>query len=297
MLEITDQKVYSTGDEALKGVSMDVEGEEVVSIIGPSGAGKSTLIRCINRLTEPTAGSIVLDGEDVTTMSKSELRNARRDMGMIFQEFNLVERLTVMENVLSGRVGYISTMQALRRNFPEEDVQRAYEVLDRVGVGGMENKRADELSGGQRQRIGIARAVLQRPKILLVDEPTSALDPETSFAVMELLTEIAREEGIPVLINIHEVELALEYTDRIVGLADGEVVFKGRQTSSTRAHATPSTGPASLGRISRLRANRFRNSNRRRSIFRMPTEKRRTNSMSVPHSYAERTHRQGETRV
>ncbi|MWV40388.1 phosphonate ABC transporter ATP-binding protein [Natrialba sp. INN-245] len=228
MLEITDlEKVYSTGDEALKGVSMDVEGEEVVSIIGPSGAGKSTLIRCINRLTEPTAGSIVLDGEDVTTMSKSELRNARRDMGMIFQEFNLVERLTVMENVLSGRVGYISTMQALRRNFPEEDVQRAYEVLDRVGVGGMENKRADELSGGQRQRIGIARAVLQRPKILLVDEPTSALDPETSFAVMELLTEIAREEGIPVLINIHEVELALEYTDRIVGLADGEVVFKG----------------------------------------------------------------------
>ncbi|MEY7851208.1 phosphonate ABC transporter ATP-binding protein [Natrarchaeobius sp. A-rgal3] len=228
MLEIKDlEKVYSTGDEALKGVSMDVEGEEVVSIIGPSGAGKSTLIRCINRLTEPTAGSIVLDGADITAMSKSGLRDARRDMGMIFQEFNLVERLTVMENVLSGRVGYVSTMQALRRDFPEEDVARAYEVLDRVGVGGMENKRADELSGGQRQRIGIARAVLQRPKILLVDEPTSALDPETSFAVMELLTEIAKEEGIPVLINIHEVELALEYTDRIVGLADGEVVFRG----------------------------------------------------------------------
>lgn len=228
MLNITDlEKVYPTGDEALKGVSMDVEGKEVVSIIGPSGAGKSTLIRCVNRLTEPTGGSITLDGTEVTDLSKKELRNARRDMGMIFQEFNLVERLTVMENVLSGRVGYVSTFQALRRDFPPEDVQRAYEVLDRVGVAGMENKRVDELSGGQRQRIGIARAVLQRPKILLVDEPTSSLDPETSFAVMELLTEIAQEESIPVLINIHEVELALEYTDRIIGLADGEIVFKG----------------------------------------------------------------------
>ncbi|WP_255171382.1 phosphonate ABC transporter ATP-binding protein [Natrononativus amylolyticus] len=228
MLQIRNlEKVYPTGDEALKGVSMDVDGEEVVSIIGPSGAGKSTLIRCINRLTEPTGGSVSLDGTDVTALSKKELRDARRDMGMIFQEFNLVERLTVMENVLSGRVGYVNTWQALRRDFPPEDVQRAYEILERVGVSGMENKRADELSGGQRQRIGIARAVLQRPKILLVDEPTSSLDPETSFAVMELLTEIATEEGIPVLINIHEVELALEYTDRIVGLADGEVVFKG----------------------------------------------------------------------
>lgn len=228
MLEINDlEKTYPTGDQALKGVSMEVAGEEVVSIIGPSGAGKSTLIRCINRLTEPSDGTVVLDGKDITALSKKELRKARRDMGMIFQEFNLVERLTVMENVLSGRVGYVSTIQALRRNFPTEDVRRAYEVLDRVGVGGMENKRADELSGGQRQRIGIARAVLQRPKILLVDEPTSSLDPETSFAVMELLTEIAKEEGIPVLINIHEVELALEYTDRLVGLTDGNIVFRG----------------------------------------------------------------------
>lgn len=228
MLKITDlDKVYPTGDEALKDVSMEVTGNEVVSIIGPSGAGKSTLIRCINRLTEPTGGSIVLDGTEITSLSKKELRNARREMGMIFQEFNLVERLTVMENVLSGRLGYTSNWNAFRRNFDPDDVQSAYEVLDRVGVGGMENKRVDELSGGQRQRIGIARAVLQRPKILLVDEPTSALDPETSFAVMDLLTEIAREEDVPVLINIHEVELALEYTDRVVGLTDGEIVFNG----------------------------------------------------------------------
>lgn len=228
MLTITDlEKVYPTGDKALQGVSMEVDGNEVVSIIGPSGAGKSTLIKCVNRLTEPTAGSITLDGEELTTLSKAELRNTRRDMGMIFQEFNLIERLTVMENVLSGRLGYMSSWNAFRRNFADEDVQKAYEILDRVGVGGMENKRVDELSGGQRQRVGIARAILQRPKILLVDEPTSALDPETSFEVMEMLTEIAREEEIPVLINIHEVELALDYTDRIVGLTDGEVVFNG----------------------------------------------------------------------
>ncbi len=228
MLTITDlEKVYPTGDKALQGVSMEVQGNEVVSIIGPSGAGKSTLIKCVNRLTEPTSGSIVLDDEELTTLSKKELRKTRRDMGMIFQEFNLIERLTVMENVLSGRLGYMSSWNAFRRNFDEEDIQNAYEILDRVGVGGMENKRVDELSGGQRQRVGIARAILQRPKILLVDEPTSALDPETSFEVMEMLTEIAREEDIPVLINIHEVELALDYTDRIVGLTDGEVVFNG----------------------------------------------------------------------
>ncbi|MFU8866724.1 phosphonate ABC transporter ATP-binding protein [Natronococcus sp.] len=228
MLTITDlEKVYPTGDKALQGVSMEVDGNEVVSIIGPSGAGKSTLIKCVNRLTEPTSGSIVLDGEELTTLSKKDLRKTRRDMGMIFQEFNLIERLTVMENVLSGRLGYMSSWDAFRRNFDEEDIRNAYEILDRVGVGGMENKRVDELSGGQRQRVGIARAILQRPKILLVDEPTSALDPETSFEVMEMLTEIAREEDIPVLINIHEVELALDYTDRIVGLTDGKVVFNG----------------------------------------------------------------------
>lgn len=206
---------------------MEVSGNETVAIVGPSGAGKSTLIRCINRLTEPTAGEVWLDDTEITALSNSELRKARRDMGMIFQEFNLVERLTVMENVLSGRLGYVSDWKAFRRDYPTEDVQRAYEILDRVGLGGSENSRADELSGGQRQRVGIARAVIQRPKILLVDEPTSSLDPETSRAVMDLLAEIAATDDIPVLINIHEVELAREYADRIVGLRDGEVVFEG----------------------------------------------------------------------
>jgi len=228
MLSVTDlQKTYSSGDEALKGVSLEVTGNETVAVIGPSGAGKSTFIRCINRLTEPSGGSVELDGLEVTDLSGKKLRNARRDMGMIFQEFNLVERLTVMENVLSGRLGYVSTWEAFRRKFGGDDVGRAYEVLDRVGLEGHENDRADELSGGQRQRVGIARAILQRPKILLVDEPTSSLDPETSRAVMELLTEIAADDDIPVLINIHEVNLAEEYADRIVGLRNGQKVFEG----------------------------------------------------------------------
>ncbi|USZ72110.1 phosphonate ABC transporter ATP-binding protein [Natronosalvus halobius] len=228
MLKVVDlDKTYPTGDRALKNASMEVSGNEVVAIIGPSGAGKSTLIRCINRLTEPTGGEVWLDETELTGLSKQALRKTRRDVGMIFQEYGLVERLTVMENVLSGRLGYLSNWDAFRRNFPEEDVRYAYETLDRVGLGEMEDKRADELSGGQRQRVGIARAVVQQPKIMLADEPTSSLDPDTSRAVMDLLTEIAREESIPVLINIHEVELALEYADRVIGLHDGKIVFEG----------------------------------------------------------------------
>ncbi|ELZ54626.1 MULTISPECIES: phosphonate ABC transporter ATP-binding protein [Halorubrum] len=227
-LNVTDlRKTYESGDEALKGVDLSVGGSETTAMIGPSGAGKSTFIRCVNRLTEPTSGTVELDGTDLTALDDDGLRAARRDIGMIFQEYNLVERLTVMENVLTGRLGYVSAWRAFRRNFPPEDVERAYEILERVGLGDMENKRVDELSGGQRQRVGIARAVVQQPKILLVDEPTSSLDPETSNTVMRLLTEIAAEREVPVLINIHEVDLAVEHADRIVGLHDGEVVFEG----------------------------------------------------------------------
>ncbi len=228
MLETEDLgKTYSTGDEALRDVSVTIDGREVVAMIGPSGAGKSTFVRCINRLVEPTTGRVLLDDRELTGLGDDELRNARRDIGMVFQEYNLVERLTVMENVLSGRLGYVSNWAALRRNFPPEDVERAYELLDLVGLDGMEDKRVDELSGGQRQRVGIARAVVQEPKIVLADEPTSSLDPETSRDVMELLTDIAVERDVPVLINIHEVDLAEKYADRILGLHDGELVFDG----------------------------------------------------------------------
>jgi len=228
MLEVDGlRKVYPTGDEALCGVSFSVDSDESVAIIGPSGAGKSTLIRCINKLVEPTEGSVVLDGRDITQLSKSELKDARKNMGFIFQEFNLVERLTVMENVLMGRLGDVSVWDCFRRNFEQKDVRRAYELLEQVGISGLENNRADELSGGQRQRVGIARAVMQDPKILLVDEPTSSLDPESSHTVMRLLQEITEKSDTPVLINIHDVDLAKEYGERIIGINDGSVVFNG----------------------------------------------------------------------
>jgi phosphonate transport system ATP-binding protein len=228
MLNVTDlQKTYDSGDEALCGVTTSVEGSETVAMIGPSGAGKSTFVRCVNRLTEPTSGTVELDGTELTALDTDGLRAARRDIGMIFQEYNLVERLTVMENVLSGRLGYVSAWQAFRRSFPPEDIERAYEILGRVGLDEMADKRVDDLSGGQRQRVGIARAVIQEPKILLVDEPTSSLDPETSDTVMRLLTDIAAERSVPVLINIHEVNLALDHADRLLGLHDGELVFEG----------------------------------------------------------------------
>jgi len=228
VLEIAGlEKTYPTGDHALRSVSLRVEGSDAVFIIGPSGAGKSTLLRCINRLVEPDAGVIRLDGLEITTLQGAALREARRGMGMIFQEFNLVERLTVMENVLSGRLGYVSLWRAWRRRFPSEDVEAAFTTLARVGLAGYENKRADALSGGQRQRVGIARALVQRPKILLVDEPTSSLDPRTSEAVMRLIVELAAEDKIPALVNIHDVPIARAFARRIVGLNAGRVVYDG----------------------------------------------------------------------
>jgi phosphonate transport system ATP-binding protein len=236
LLEVKDlEKRYPTGDHALRGVSLTIDGSDAVFIIGPSGAGKSTLLRCINRLVEPDRGSVRLDGVDITALGGSELRAARRRMAMIFQEFNLVERLTVMENVLSGRLGYVSTWQAWRRTFPDDDVETAFRTLQRVGLDGFENKRADALSGGQRQRVGIARALVQRPKILLVDEPTSSLDPRTSDAVMRLIVELAAEDGIPALVNIHDVPLARAFAKRIVGLKDGAVVYDGPASALTPA--------------------------------------------------------------
>lgn len=228
MLEVSGlTKTYPTGDRALRGVTFTVDRPEAVFVIGPSGAGKSTLLRCINRLVEPDAGVVRLAGVEVTRLAGRALREARRAMGMIFQEFNLVERLTVMENVLSGRLGYVTTWQAWRRRFPPEDVEAAFRTLARVGLEGFEHKRADELSGGQRQRVGIARALVQRPKILLVDEPTSSLDPRTAEAVMRLIVELAAEDGIPALVNMHDVPLARAFARRILGLNAGRIVYDG----------------------------------------------------------------------
>ena len=235
MLEVRElAKTYPGGDQALRSVSFRVEGHDAVFIIGPSGAGKSTLLRCINRLVEPDRGAVRLDGVEITALRGPALRRARRGMGMIFQEFNLVERLTVMENVLSGRLGYVSLWPAWRRRFPPEDVDAAFATLARVGLEGFEGKRADELSGGQRQRVGIARALVQRPKILLVDEPTSSLDPRTSESVMRLIVDLAAEDRIPALVNIHDVLLARAFAKRIIGLREGEIVYDGPVSGLTR---------------------------------------------------------------
>ncbi|MEX0924027.1 MAG: phosphonate ABC transporter ATP-binding protein [Rhodovibrionaceae bacterium] len=229
VLEVQNLKVrYSaSGPEILRGISFTVNSDDFLAIIGPSGAGKSTLIRCINRLVEPTGGSIRLLGEEVTKLNKRDLRRVRRNAGMIFQEFNLINRMSVMDNVLSGRLGYTGNLRSIFRSFPGDDIQRALELLDRVGLTDHIDKRADELSGGQRQRVGIARALMQKPKLLLLDEPTSALDPKISREIMGLVREIARELGVPTLCNIHDVQLAKEFCNRIIGLQDGVKMFDG----------------------------------------------------------------------
>jgi phosphonate transport system ATP-binding protein len=220
-------KRYGAGDEALSDIDLEVPFGQVLALIGPSGAGKSTLIRCINRLVEPTSGEVYLDGLELTRLRRGGLRKARRRMGMIFQEYALVERLTVMENVLSGQLGYVSFVRSFLRRFPTATVSEAYELLGRVELDEHFNKRADELSGGQRQRVGIARAMLQHPELLLVDEPTASLDPRTSRQIMRLLCDICRERGLAAIINIHDVELARLFVERIVGLREGEIVFDG----------------------------------------------------------------------
>lgn len=228
MLTLTQlTKRYKTGDLALQGVTLEIPQGQVVGLIGPSGAGKSTLIRCINRLVAPTAGTVQLKELELTALSQSALRRARRRMGMIFQEYALVERLTVMENVLSGQLGYVSFWRSLFRRFPAPAVQQAFAVIDRVGLLDHVDKRADALSGGQRQRVGIARALLQNPDLLLVDEPTASLDPKTSRQIMRLITEICSERQLAAIINIHDVALAQLFVQRIIGLRQGQVVYDG----------------------------------------------------------------------
>ena len=234
MLQLAElTKKYNTGELALKGVTLEIPKGQVLALIGPSGAGKSTLIRCVNRLVQPTSGSVVLKGTELTKLSSSALRKARRRMGMIFQEYALVERLTVMENVLSGRLGYVGFWRSYFRKFPSADIEEAYRLLDRVGLKHMADKRADELSGGQRQRVGICRALIQNPDLLLVDEPTASLDPKTSRQIMRLIQELCSERGLTAIINIHDVFLAQMFSQRVVGLELGSVVYDGKPEGLT----------------------------------------------------------------
>ena len=235
-------KEYRSGQPVLKSIDLTIPNTGLTSIIGPSGTGKSTMLRCINRLVDPTSGSIWLNlnGQrvDMAQLRGKELRQARRHIGMVFQEYNLVDRLTVMENVLTGRLGYLSAWRAWRRKFDEQDFADAEQLLQEVGLGDFINRRADALSGGQRQRVGIARALMQRPSVLLADEPTSSLDPKTSIEIIQLLREQGVQRNIPVMVNIHDVELARKYSDRIVGMTGGHVVYDGAPEGLTEDQLT-----------------------------------------------------------
>ena len=231
-------KEYTRGKPVLRDISLDFAAHGFTAVIGPSGTGKSTLIRCINRLVEPTAGSILFQGHDLVTLSGRALREARRGIGMVFQEYNLVERLTVMENLLTGRLGYVAPLKAWLRKFPQTDINEAFDLLDVVGLAGFANQRADSLSGGQRQRVGIARAVMQQPKLLLADEPTSSLDPKTSVEIMTLVCDLGTAKGVPIIVNMHDVELARRFADRIIGMSGGRVVYDGAPAGLSDAHLT-----------------------------------------------------------
>ncbi len=228
MLDIRDLRlVYPNGYEALRSVSLTVRGGEVVAVVGRSGAGKSTLLRCINGLEHPTAGSVLLDGEDLARIPAGELHKARQQIGFIWQEYNLVERLSAMNNVLTGRLAHAGRFGSLAFHFDRSHRAIAVRSLERVNLLHRAKQRADRLSGGEKQRIAIARAVAQEPKVILADEPVASLDPELSVQVMEDLARVARDEGVPTLINLHAVDLARAYCDRIVGIAQGVVVFDG----------------------------------------------------------------------
>ncbi len=229
-------KAYVPGKPVIEDISLSIAGRGLTAIIGPSGTGKSTLVRCINGLVTPTAGTIRFKGAPLTGLSRKAQREARRRIGMVHQEYNLVERLSVMENVLTGRLGYVSAWRAWLRRFPAGDIAKAFSLLDAVGLDGFATRRADQLSGGQRQRVGIARALMQDPELILADEPTSSLDPKTSVEIVELMVRLAGERQLPIVINIHNVELAKRFADRIVGMSKGKIVFDGPPSSLKDSH-------------------------------------------------------------
>lgn len=216
------------GVKALRGVSMKLRSDEVLALLGRSGSGKSTLLRCVNRLVEPDSGRIVFEGIDVTALGHRPLRHMRRRIGMIFQEFNLVNRLSVLNNVLTGRAGYTSAWRCWFKAFPKHDVDLAESLLSRVGLIDLRYKRADELSGGQRQRVGIARALMQEPALILADEPTASLDPATGEEIMQLICEIGATSRIPIVVSMHDVGLAKRFVGRILALKGGIKVFDGQ---------------------------------------------------------------------
>lgn len=237
LLQIEDLgKSYNAETKVLQNLNFEVEAGEFVSVIGPSGAGKSTLLRCINRMVEIDEGKVIFNGQDVGSLNKKELRKLRTNIGMIFQHYNLVPRLSVIENVLHGRFGYKSTLQGIMGRFTEKEKEHAFYLLKKLGIEEHAYKRCDQLSGGQQQRVGIARSLIQEPKIVLCDEPIASLDPNASKVIMDHLKSITQELGITCIVNLHQVEIAKSYSDRIIGLNKGGIVFDGPSFRLQNAH-------------------------------------------------------------
>jgi phosphonate transport system ATP-binding protein len=228
-------KRYGSETLALDTISFNIDAGECVGIIGPSGAGKSTLLRCLNRLVDISSGDVRFDGVSVPTLRGTALRRQRTQIAMIFQHYNLVNRLSVIENVLHGRLGYKGTFQGMFGMYTEEEKQDAVRIIESVGLRDQTYKRCDQLSGGQKQRVGIARALVQKPKMLLCDEPIASLDPNSAKVIMDTVRDINRNLGITVLVNLHQVDVALRYTDRIIGINRGKVIYDGSAENLTNA--------------------------------------------------------------
>lgn len=221
------EKVYGNQVRALHDISLEVRAGEFVAVIGPSGSGKSTLLRTVNQLVVPGGGHVYIDGEEVTGASGKKLRLLRRKVGMIFQHYNLVQRLSVMQNVLHGRLGYMSALDGMLGNYTEEDKRKAIDLLQEIEMGDRLYNRASDLSGGQKQRVGIARAIMQEPKLLLCDEPIASLDPNASKIIMDLIYQMTQRRNIACIVNLHQLDVAMRYATRIIGLAKGEMIFDG----------------------------------------------------------------------
>lgn len=227
-------KVYNNTTKALDDLSFSVKEGEFLSIIGPSGAGKSTVLRCINRLVDATDGKIIYNGKDIMHINKRQLRNVRTKTGMIFQHYNLVDRLSVMENVLHGRLGQKSTFSGMVGHYSESEKEQAFAILEELGLAEQAYKRCDTLSGGQKQRVGIARAIMQQPKLILCDEPIASLDPKASKTIMDHLAQINQSMQITCIVNLHQVDVAMKYSQRILGIAAGKLVFDGTPSELTQ---------------------------------------------------------------
>ncbi len=228
-------KIYNNTTKALTDISFSVYEGEFVSIIGPSGSGKSTILRCINRLVDVTQGSIIFDGHDINQADKKEIRQVRKKAGMIFQHYNLVDRLSVIENVLHGRLGYKSVISGVIGHYTEEEKEKAFQILAMLGLTEQAYKRCDELSGGQKQRVGIARSLMQEPRLILCDEPIASLDPSSSKVIMDYLNNINETMKITCIANLHQVDVALRYAKRIIGITAGQIVYDGPPEKLTKS--------------------------------------------------------------